>query len=195
MKYKIINKIVLGFCGLSLLTLPGCYSVKKSVQASYPNSQQIVWPENYQPEESQFFVHNEIQINAPATAVWEILIDASQWESYYAGATKLVLENSTSGKLEANTIFKWKTMGLDFVSEIKEFDAPYRLAWESNKSSIQGYHAWLIIPNEMGYTLVTSEAQHGIMTLAQKVFVPNKLEGLHDEWLLAIKNLAEKQES
>jgi len=85
-------------------------------------------------------------------------------------------------------------MGLDFTSTIKEFEAPYRLSWESDKKSIRGYHAWLIIPTENGCQLITSEAQHGFMTFLQKVFVPNKLERLHNEWLTQIKYKSENVE-
>ena len=78
-------------------------------------------------------------------------------------------------------------MGLNFKSTIKEYEPPHRLSWESTHKRIRGYHAWLIIPTESGSKLVTSEAQHGFMTLPQKVFVPKKLSGLHDEWLAEIK--------
>ena len=169
------------------VALSGCYSVKKTVENSYPNSLKINWPEAYQPEASKFFVHNEIDIEAPAETVWNILINAGEWEEYYHGASDLVLIDNQTGNLGANTVFTWKTMGLRFRSTIKEFEPPFRLSWESNRKSIRGYHAWLIIPTESGSKLITSEAQHGFITLRQKLFVPNKLKGLHDEWLAAIK--------
>lgn len=169
------------------MAFASCYSVKKTVERSYPNSQKINWPAAYTPEESKFFVHNEIDINASPETVWKILINAREWETYYDGASNLVLIDNNTGKLDKRSVFKWKTMGLDFTSTIEEFEAPYRLSWESNRKNIQGYHAWLIIPTETGSKLVTSEAQHGFMTLPQKIFVPNKLRGLHDEWLAQIK--------
>lgn len=179
---------------LITLSLTGCYSVKKSVEQSYPNSQEIRWPEDYKPEESKFFVHNEIDINALPETVWSVLIQADEWEEYYEGASDLKLLDNTDGKLSNNSVFTWKTMGLDFTSSIKEFAAPYRLSWESDKKSIRGYHAWLIIPTENGCKLITSEAQHGFMTFLQKVFVPNELERLHDEWLAQIKLKSENIE-
>lgn len=170
-----------------IVSATGCYSVKKSVGRSLPYSQEIRWPDNYKPEESQFFVHNEIDIQASPETVWAILIQADEWVNYYKGASDLKLLNQSSGQLSENTVFTWKTMGLYFTSYVKEFEAPYRLSWESNKKSVRGYHAWLIIPTEKGCRLITSEAQHGFMTFPQKVFVPKKLEGLHDEWLTQIK--------
>ncbi|MCI4650890.1 SRPBCC family protein [Phaeodactylibacter sp.] len=193
---KSITKATTKICLLCFITLSatGCYSVKKSVDRSYPNSKEIQWPEDYQPEESKFFVHNEIDINASAEIVWSVLIQADEWEDYYEGASNLKLIDNTDGRLAESTVFTWKTMGLDFTSTIKEFEAPYRLGWESNKKSIRGYHAWLIIPTENGCQLITSEAQHGFMTFLQKVFVPNKLERLHNEWLTQIKYKSENVE-
>lgn len=176
------------------LAATGCYSIKKSVEQSYPNSKEILWPDDYKPEESKFFVHNEIDINASPETVWSVLIQADEWEDYYEGASNIQLIDNTDGRLSENSIFTWKTMGLDFTSTIKEFEPPYRLSWESDKRSIRGYHAWLIIPTENGSKLITSEAQHGFMTSLQKVFVPNKLERLHDEWLAQIKYKSENIE-
>ena len=175
----------------TIVLLTGCYSVKKTVQKSYPLSKEINWPKAYIPEESKFFVHNEIAINAAPETVWSILINAEAWETYYQGASELAIVDNATGKLEQNSVFTWKTMGLEFNSSIKEFEPPYRLSWESNNKSIRGYHAWLIIPSEKGSTLITSESQHGFMTLPQKLFVPNKLNGLHDIWLAEIKRKSE----
>ena len=169
-------------CFIALLTT-GCYSVKKSVERSYPNSKDIHWPEDYKPEESKFFVHNEIYIDASPETVWSILIKADEWEDYYEGASNLRLSNGTDGRLSENSVFTWKTMGLDFTSSIKEFEPPNRLSWESDNKSIRGYHTWLIIPTKNGSKLITSEAQHGFMTFLQKMFVPHKLERLHYDWL------------
>lgn len=173
-------------------SMTACYSVKKAVKQSYPNSKEIRWPKDYQPEEAQFFVHNEIDIQASPETVWSVLIQADEWETYYKGGTELQLIENTSGQLAENAVFTWKTMGLDFTSQVKEFEAPYRLSWESTRKNLKGYHAWLIIPNENGCKLITSEAQYGFMTFPQKVFVPNKLERLHDKWLSQIKIKSEQ---
>ena len=122
------------------------------------------------------------------------MINAAAWEDYYEGASNLELIGNSDGRLKANSEFTWKTMGLDFTSVIKEYEAPNRLAWESIRKDIRGYHAWLIVPTETGSKLITSEAQHGFMTLPQKMFIPKKLKGLHDIWLAEIKAKAENPE-
>ena len=171
--------------------LSGCYSLKKTVAGSKPLADQINWPADYQPEAARFFVHNEIAITASAEQVWEVLIKADEWADYYDGASDLLLQGDDAGRLQANTVFTWRTMGQNFSSAIKEYEAPYRLSWLSEKENIQGYHAWLIVPTETGCTLVTSEVQHGPLAGIEKRFVPNKLHRLHDRWLAGIKYKAE----
>jgi hypothetical protein len=82
-------------------------------------------------------------------------------------------------------------MGLQFESTIKEFEAPYRLSWESRKKSIQGYHAWLLIPTPRGCRVITDESQNGWLTALEKTFQRKKLQRLHDVWLAALKQRAE----
>lgn len=176
----------------SILLLSGCYSLKKTIASAKPHVDAIEWPVAYKPDEANFFVHNAIEIKAAPSIVWKILIEAEQWQSYYAGAENVKVSDNDTGRLQANSVFTWKTMGLDFISTVREFKPNERLSWESNKKSIQGYHAWLLIPTDTGTLLVTQEAQHGWLSSMEKVFQPNKLRKLHDVWLLQIKNKAEQ---
>lgn len=151
----------------------------------------ILWPHEYEPQKSTFFVHNEIQINADPDVVWKILIQAESWPRWYTGAKNVKITTSTDGILVENSLFSWNTMGLDFVSTIKEFAPPHRLSWESNKWCIRGYHAWLIIPTPQGCRLITDESQFGLLAVLERIFQPNKLRLLHDIWLAEIKKKAE----
>ncbi len=176
---------------LLCVLVSSCASVKSKVESSKPYSDQINWPEEYRPEKAKFFVHNEITIYASPQTVWNILIKAEEWPEFYEGAQQVKIKDSETKLLERNTIFSWKTMGLNFESEIKEFEPYSRLSWESRKKSIKGYHAWLILPTQYGCKLITDESQYGFLTFFQKIFVPNKLEKLHQTWLEQIKVKAE----
>lgn len=151
----------------------------------------IHWPQNYLPVSSSFFVHNEITIEAPPDVVWQLLIDAENWPQWYEGAADVNIIDPTDTVLKETSVFTWKTMGLKFTSTIKEYQPYTRLSWESVKNSIQGYHAWLIIPTPQGCKLITDESQKGWLTFFEKVFQPNKLRKLHDKWLSTIKSKAE----
>ena len=171
------------FCSIfiTLLTLNGHSQV----------SDQIKWPEAYEPSKSRFYVHNEIEIEAKPEKVWSILVDALKWESWYKGAKDIVFVDSAHQQLQSSTVMKWSTMGLRFRSEIKEFQ-PYRLlAWESIKKSIRGYHVWLIIPTDKGCKVITDESQNGWLTFFEKTFQRKKLNRLHDLWLAELKKRAE----
>lgn len=143
----------------------------------------INWPAEYEPSRSKFYVHNEIEISAPPQVVWDILMRAEQWPDCYEGAPSVKILDSGTGLLHANSSFQWKTMGLNLVSTIREFVPNERLSWETKKGSMQGYHAWLIIPTATGCRVVTDESQNGWLTFFEKLFQRNKLHRLHDVWL------------
>ncbi len=180
--------------GLALaLSVSHCRSIEKDIAASRENPETIHWPEEYDPDDASFFIHNAIDINASPETVWNILIQAETWPEWYEGASNVKLQKGHK-ELAADSVFTWTTMGLDFVSTIKEFEPHVRLSWESDKWSIQGYHGWLIIPTEAGCRLITDESQNGLLTYAQLLFQPNKLHRLHDVWLAEIKAKAEAAE-
>ncbi|MEO1049902.1 MAG: SRPBCC domain-containing protein [Bacteroidota bacterium] len=176
----------------SMPLLMSCYAKKKAIESGRPYNQQINWPEQYVPEQSKFYVHNKVDIEAPAEVVWDILLQAETWPEWYEGAANVKVQNSTDGRLKEGSVFTWKTMGLDFQSTIKEYVPNERLSWESRKKSIKAYHSWLIIPNENGVTLVTDESQYGWLTFLEKTFQRKKLQRIHDIWLAEIKKKAEQ---
>jgi uncharacterized protein YndB with AHSA1/START domain len=151
----------------------------------------IRWPTRYEPKKATFFVSNTIEIAAPPEKVWDVLIDVDTWPQWYAGAQSISLTSSTPGKLAPDATLAWNIMDLDFISTVKEFEPPFRLSWESRKSTIQGYHTWLLIPTPTGTRLVTDESQFGILAWLQGIFIPTKLSKLHDETLANIKARAE----
>ncbi len=157
----------------------------------HSESEKIHWPEDYKPENSKFYVHNSIEINAPPETVWKVLIDALQWESWYKGAKKVSFLNSDDSVLMPNTVFQWQTMGLRFQSTVKEYESGRLLAWESKKKSIRGYHVWLIVPTGNGCKVITDESQNGWLTYFEKLFQPKKLKRLHNVWLAGLKAKSE----
>jgi uncharacterized protein YndB with AHSA1/START domain len=159
--------------------------------AAQSDSLHVNWPAAFAPEKTNFFVHNEIEINADPQKVWTILLKAKDWPAWYSGAEDVNFGTPADSVLTASTVFTWKTMGLNFVSTVKEFVPAQRLSWQSDKKSIQGYHAWLIIPTAKGCKLITEESQKGWLTFFEKTFQPRKLFNLHQYWLELIKQKAE----
>jgi uncharacterized protein YndB with AHSA1/START domain len=182
---------------LCLASLVNCASAPRAGSAENPlpsgptPADRINWPAQYVPERASFFVHNQIDVDAPPDVVFGVLVEAETWPTWYEGAKDVRVLGDTNGALAERSSFSWSTMGLDFTSVVTEFRPPHRLSWESRKSTIQGYHAWLIVPSGTGSRVVTEESQYGFMTGMQKVFVPNKLRRLHDTWLAELKKRAE----
>jgi uncharacterized protein YndB with AHSA1/START domain len=192
---RIGRRIVPGALAAYVAMLPGCGVPRVGEGGNTlgtPQSPEAInWPARYLPEDAAFFVHNEIEIAAAPEDVWAELIEAEGWPGWYEGASGVKVEGSEGGRLRPGASFAWRTMDLDFVSVITEFDPPKRLSWESRKWAIQGYHAWLLIPTAGGTRLVTDESQHGVLAVLQGIFIPNKLGRLHDVWLAEIKKRAE----
>lgn len=177
--------------------LAGCASIPpvgspgNQFGGATPAPDQIRWPEAYQPELATFTITNSIFISAPPQAVWDQLIHAESWPQWYKGATNVVVEGSSTGKLEAGSTIKWNTMDQNLVTKVVEFEPPYRMGWESRQSTLKAYHAWLLIPTADGTEVVTDESQFGLLAHLQRIFLPSKLRDLHDVWLTELKTRAE----
>lgn len=196
MTKKFITSIIGMFSITSSLSAQDT-SVKAIMTKKYDDSTNLVtWPEEFHPSVAKWYVYNEIEINASPGVVWEILIDAKKWHTYYEGIQSPVEYSDTNAiSLKNGMAFKMHTMGLHLMPVIKEFVPGERLAWLVRRSNLNAYHAWVIVPTPYGCRLVTPESQNGFLTFLQKVFQPNKLLKRHDTWLRKIKAIAEKKTS
>jgi uncharacterized protein YndB with AHSA1/START domain len=190
--YKVMTKQIL-FLFFTSFLFSGCYSVKKSVEKAQPYSSEINWPNDYKPANSDFYIHNKMQINADPKVIWELLIKAEDWPNWYEGMRDVEILNTEDNEIKANSKLKFSTMDQLFEGTIREFEPYSRLAWETRNEKLMAYHAWLIIPNEKGCLLITDEVQKGKLAKLQKIFLPNKLRKLHDIWLTEFKTKSENQ--
>jgi len=153
----------------------------------------VVWPEEFNPKKAKWYVYNEIEINAKPEKVWNVLIDAKKWHTFYKGVESAIeYIDTTATTLRNGLRFKLHTMGLQLEPEIKEFVPNERIAWEVRKGNLTAYHAWVIVPTDKGCRLITPESQNGFLTFLQKIFKPSKLLNLHEHWLEMIKAKAEE---
>jgi hypothetical protein len=184
---------VLLLLGINSAILAQDNSVKSFKTKKYdPITNLVVWPEEFNPEKTKWYVHNEIEINAKPEVVWNILIDAKKWHTYYKGVESPIdYLDTTATTLQNGLKFKLHTMGLQLEPEIKEFIPNERLTWEVRRKNLTAYHAWVIVPRKNGCRLITPESQNGFLTFLQKIFQPNKLLNLHEHWLEVIKAKAE----
>lgn len=75
------------------LLLTGCATSfprgSTQLAAQRAPAESIRWPAAYDPAKAAFFVHNQIDIQAPPAVVWDILVHVEDWPHWYAGATDL----------------------------------------------------------------------------------------------------------
>ncbi len=158
-----------------------------------PTNNLVVWPAAFHPDRAQWYVYNEIEIYASPEVVWQILIDAKKWHTFYKGVeSPVVFLDTTANTLQNGLAFKMHTMGQRLVPVMREFVPNERMAWEVQNGNLSAYHAWVIVPTTRGCRLITPESQNGFLTVMQKLFVPNKLLNLHEHWLEVIKARAEE---
>lgn len=185
-------RILFYFIAISFLC-SSCYSLKKSIESGTPYNEEINWPNGYRLSETEFYIHNKIEIKASPEVVWNILIKAEDWPLWYKGMKSTEIIGSTDGTLKANSNMKFNTMNRDFEGKIIEFQPFERLTWETTNPKLNAIHAWLIIPTDKGCLVVTDESQYGRLAKLQTFFAPNKLRKLHDVWLTELKNKAESK--
>jgi uncharacterized protein YndB with AHSA1/START domain len=189
--FRVALTIFAGLMMSGCATIPPVGTTRNAFPSAVLPPDQIRWPEAYKPELATFTISNTITIAAPPQVVWNQLIHAESWPQWYEGATGVTVEGSSTGILQEGSTINWTTMDQDLVTKVVEFVPPYRMGWESRKSTLKAYHAWLLIPIADGTQVVTDESQFGLLAHLQRAFLPNKLRNLHDVWLTELKTRAE----
>jgi len=167
-------------------------SAQTSSKKYNESSNLINWPTEFNPKNSDFYVHNEIEIQAKPEVVWQLLVQASLWGNWYDGIENIRFEEANQKELNLQTKVFWNSMGQSLNNEVVQFEENKTLAWQFKEKRIQGMHAWVIIPTEKGCRVITDESQTGQLAILQRFFLPFKLLRQHENWLLLLKQEAEK---
>lgn len=151
----------------------------------------IKWPRGHSPGSSVVFAQNTIEIAAPTDTVWSLLIDCVKWPSWYKHCADVsVLRGGPL--LGANSKFRFKTLQFYFEPEIETFDSDRMLVWSAKgPAGTSGAHAWYIESTSGGCRVITEEAQKGIFLFFVRSRARRTLLAAHEEWLRALKELAE----
>lgn len=65
----------------------------------------IRWPERFEPDRCPVHVRNELEMSAPAAAVWAWLVRVEAWPSWYANASDVRVDGESSPDLSAGARF------------------------------------------------------------------------------------------
>ena len=163
---------------------------RRRVIQSNVDQSQIRWPERFDPRRAPVFVSNELSVTASAEAVWEWLIRASLWPSYYSNSADVVLDGGAE-ELGEGTRFRWKTFGVKLRTQVTEFEPVQRIAWLAEGRGVEAYHAWLLTPEPNGGChILTQETQYGWLARLGKVLMPGRMHRQHQRWLEGLAAVA-----
>jgi hypothetical protein len=150
-----------------------------------------VWPPENTPALSGVFAQNNIEIKATPERVWSLLIDCVKWPEWYKHCANVSIIRG-GPLLGAKSKFRFKTLNLYFEPEIETFEPSRMLVWlAKGPLGGSGAHAWYIEPTPSGCRVITEEAQRGILSVLLGWHTRRVLLTSHQEWLRALKELAE----
>jgi uncharacterized protein YndB with AHSA1/START domain len=128
----------------------------------------------------------EIQIAAPPSRVWDLLVGAHSWPQW----NKQIESVSAPDSLGAGVRFTWKTGGSTIHSQVQLFDPESRLGWTGTALTAKAVHIWELKPLSGNATLVkVRESMDG--PFMAKLYPSEKLAEADRAWLAALKRAAE----
>lgn len=154
-------------------------------------SPDIHWPAGFTPDKADLFAHNEIQIAASCTKVFNTITRAEKWPSWYPNSKDVKVHGSRDGTLRAGSRFDWNTFGLAVQSRIHEFVSGRRIGWFGNAENLKAYHTWLLTPKAGGCFVQTEEVVKGQGAIDLRKSDPAAMHKGHDVWNETLKAAAE----
>lgn len=139
-------------------------------------------------EDAPVTTHVQIQIAAPPTKVWALLIDAPSWPKWQ----KHIESVTAVGPLASGRSFSWRTGGTNIHSQVQLFEPERRLSWTGTALTAKAVHVWELKPESGNQTLLAmKESMDG--TLMAEIYSSKKLTETDTEWLVALKRAAEEK--
>jgi len=155
-------------------------------------SQSIDWPERYAAHRVAARVSNEIFIDTGPDVVWSCLVRAAAWPEWYPNSADVRIDGGGLD-LSARVTFTWRTFGITVHCRVRQFEPPFRIAWEGQAFALDIYHVWLIEPKCGGTRVLTEEHQNGLAARMQDIFMPRRMFREHALWLERLKERTEKE--
>jgi Polyketide cyclase / dehydrase and lipid transport len=152
----------------------------------------IHWPTECEPSRCPVHVVNSLDIAASPTIVWEQLIAATDWPTWYSKVSNVLIKGG-SRKLSQGADFTWNTSGVTIVSTVKEFVPNERIAWNGKGTGLYSYHAWLITSTPSGCRVLSEETQRGILPRLSKLLMSKASSHWIQQWLEALATRSASQ--
>ena len=138
-------------------------------------------------EKAPTTAHLQLEIAAPPSKVWALLIDAPSWPLWQ----KSIESVTAAGPLGSGMRFSWRTGGTTIHSQVQLFEAQRRLSWTGTAMTAKAVHVWELQPKPGDRTLLTmKESMDG--PFMSRLYSSQDLDEADHEWLLALKRAAEE---
>ena len=155
-------------------------------------SPDIHWPEGFDPKTADLFSHNQLFVNASCERVFDHIVDANKWPSWYPNSRDVVIQGG-GDKLKDGAVFRWTTFGLPLESRIHEFVPNERVGWYGYApgQAPSFYHTWYLVPGDGGCMVVMDEVGKGKDAAHLREIDEGLMHRGHDLWLATLKWVAE----
>jgi polyketide cyclase/dehydrase/lipid transport protein len=150
----------------------------------------ISWPEEHTPERSAFHAVNELQIPAEPEVVFAWICRPDLWPSFYSNAKFIKHLGGPWPKVELGSRFRWWSFGAFVTSQVVDYEAPERIAWDAKVLGGRGYHGWVLRPEGGGTFVRTEETQKGPGIQVVKPALRPMMVRLHQRWLDGLSKVA-----
>ena len=130
----------------------------------------------------------EILIEVPANKVWSLLTDINHWPEWQSAVAYAEIQ----GNLAVGTAFRWKAMGLNISSVIRELEPEKAIVWTGKSLGMTAIHQWKLEPVGDDTRVITTESLSGWFPKMLKLLSPAFLDKSLDNSLLVLKSKAER---
>jgi len=146
-------------------------------------------------------VTKSIVVNAGREDVWELLVDVEGWPEWKPFIKRAKIkggyESLSCGSRIKMGVLMSGPASVPLTVTVTEFNRPGRLAWEGGVAGLlHAVHSFTLEETADGTRVTSSEVFKGALVGPMKrIFITEEdLEKLHQDWVQAIKDRAEKRE-
>jgi uncharacterized protein YndB with AHSA1/START domain len=132
---------------------------------------------------------SEIQIDAGADVVWDVLTAIDRWPSW----NPLVAGATLEGDLRGESTFRWKAGPGTIVSTIKWVEPTSGIAWTGRTMGIRAFHVWRLEPRDGGTFVRTEESYDGLVARLFRHRLQHALDDGLEQGLVHLKAEAERR--
>jgi len=135
-------------------------------------------------------VRNEQRIAAPPAVVWQWLVRADLWPTWFRGATQVRFEQGGGPALALGTHVTWRMLNATIRVQVVVCEPPHLLDWAGGANGVHAYHAWRLDADGTDTHLVTEETERGPLPWLLRWYLRGALHRAHQQWIESLARIA-----